>query len=248
MKRSYTGAGRLAAGAPSKRRSTSKRGSSAGRTLAQKVMSLERVLGVEKKFIDYEYDAVIVETVAGSEADPATALSLTATAQGDGESNRDGRQVRLLSCHLRGEVQFDPLDQATPGLAQCVRILVVLDKQTNGAQFNAEDVLADPANADLDVHAFRNLQYTQRFRVLKDFTVRQPAFTAVWDSDSTLKAGAQVPFKCNIDLGNMPVTYTGTSAAIASIADNSIHVLAIASTTSTGSATLKYISRVRFVG
>ena len=205
-------------------------------------------LGIEKKFIDYEYDAAVVETVAGAEADPATALSLSALAQGDGESNRDGRQVRLLSVHMKGEVQFDPLDQATPGQAQCVRLLVVLDKQTNGAQLNAEDVLLDPTNTDLDVHAFRNLQYTQRFRVLKDFVVRQPTPSAVWDGTSTLKGGVQVPFKVNIELGNMPVTYTGTTAAIASIADNSIHVIAIASTTATGSATLKYISRLRFVG
>ena len=229
-----------------KRRNTGKRSGRKGRTLTQQIISNNRIggfLGIEKKFIDYEYDAAVVDTVAGSEADPATALSLTATAQGDGESNRDGRKVRLVSVHMRGHIQFEAVADGTA--AEYVRILVVHDKQTNGAQFNAEDVLKDPTNADLDTDAFRNLQYTQRFTVMKDFWVRSGNRTYAFDSNTP--AGAAVPFKVNINLGNMPVTYTGSTAAIGSIADNSIHVMAICNEGSSN-ATLKYLSRCRFVG
>lgn len=226
-------------------RPSSYRGSRLRRPYSQRVLS--SALGLERKFIDYEYDAAVVATVAGAEADPATALSLAAIAQGDGESNRDGRQVRLVSLQMRGYLSWAASDTTAFPTRGVVRILVVWDKQTNGAQLNAEDVLLDPTDTDHDLIAMRNLQYSQRFQVLKDFFVGKPPTTSGGDADSFATGAATQEFNCYIKLPNIPVTYSGTTAAIGSITDNSLHVIAITNSTNTV-PTLRYISRVRFVG
>lgn len=203
-------------------------------------------LGIEKKYVDYEYNAAIVGSVAGAEADPSTYLALNAIQQGDGQSNRDGFQVDLLSLHLQGHVLFSGVSSASPITTPMARILVVLDQQTNGAQLNAEDVLSDPGDANLDVNAFRNLQYTTRFRTLKDIFLARESVAAVWDGANVLSNGSIVPWECHIDLKGMTTRYNNTTASVANIVDNSLHVICICTNGST--AQLRYQSRVRFMG
>ncbi len=204
-------------------------------------------LGIEKKYIDYEYDAAISDTVAGSESDPASSvLAFNAIAQGDGQTQRDGRQVKNLSIHLQGNIIFAGVSGLTPKTSPFVRMLLVQDKQTNGAQFNAEDVLNDPGNLDLEVNAFRNLEYTKRFRVLKDIYVTRPAEDSVWNGSAAVSGGAIVPFEMHCKLPNVATQFSGTTAVVTNIIDNSYHLIALG--TAGIGATLRYISRVRFVG
>lgn len=202
-------------------------------------------IGLEKKFVDYEYDAAVVQTVASAEADPATALCLNVTAQGDGPSEHDGRKQTTTSVEIRGNVVWSATDAATPVEPGFVRILVIQDRQTNGAQFNSEDVLDDPADADLETCALRNVEFEKRFRILKDFVVKKPQTTFVWDGTSAPSEASYAPFHCYIPLKGMVSNYTSTTAAIANIKDNSIHVMAIGEG---GAAILRYVSRCRFFG
>lgn len=64
-------------------------------------------LGIEKKFQDYQVDSSIVGTVASSVNDPTSSVNcLNAVAQGDGQSSRDGKEIRMLSLDIRGTVLF----------------------------------------------------------------------------------------------------------------------------------------------
>lgn len=202
-------------------------------------------LGLEKKFVDYEYDAAVVQTVASAEADPATALCLNVSAQGDGPSEHDGRQAVIKSIEIRGTVLFSGTDAATPAESGYVRILVLLDKQTNGAQFNSEDVLKDPTDADLDSDAMRNLEFIERFQVLRDMTIHSGDRSSIWDGTSAPTEATYKPFKIFIPLKNLVCNFTSTTAAIANVKDNSIHVMAIGEG---GAAILRYVSRCRFFG
>lgn len=198
----------------------------------------------ELKFIDYEYDGAVVATVAGSESDPATALALNSIAQGDGDSNRDGRQAFVKSIYLRGQIEWAAATSAntlTP--TPFVRVLVLQDVQTNGAQFNAEDCLVDPTDADLDVCAVRNLKFPKRFKILMDQTFACPVRTVVFDADSIEQAATTTPWEFYKKL-NFSTTYTDTTAVVGSIQDKSLHVVAIRA--NNGAAQLRYISRVRF--
>lgn len=198
-------------------------------------------LGLEKKFVDYEYDNAVSSSVAGSEADPTPALALNSITQGDGESQRDGRKASIKSIFIRGAIRRD--GQSDVGAASMVRLILVHDRQTNGAQFNAEDVLDDPTNAGLDCYAQRNLQYSQRFRVLADKMITLP----VTAGDAAACASTEVPFTIHKTL-NMNTTYSGTTAVVGSITDHSLHLIAIRGGTGGDSCNLQYVSRVRFMG
>ncbi len=221
-----------------------KRAASVTRRRTRKFARVATVVGIEKKFIDYEFDATIVKAIAGSEADPATD-SISAIAQGDGESNRDGRKCTLVSVQCQGYIELTS-QLATDPLAATVRLCVIHDKQTNGAQLNAEDVFADPTDTDLDPLAFRNLQFAARFQVIWDKTFVLAAPAGGGDAPTPEFAPIRRYFKLFKKL-NLPVVHNAVAAAIASITDNSLHVLAF-SGANDAATTLRYISRVRFLG
>lgn len=225
------------------------------RGLSQKTVSNIRTggfMGIELKFIDYGLaaSALVAPTdAAGGEKDPATADSISAIAQGDGESNRDGRQAIVKSAYVTGAITGAVLsDQADLQAGQSYYVALVMDQQTNAAQLNSEDVFTNPgAAAVLAPHVLRDLQFTQRFKVLDHVLLSRPVLAAGTDGASTNSvAGFNVPFKLSWN-GEMPVNHVGTTAVIASIADNSLHIIAYASSTA-GAPAINYNSRVRFVG
>lgn len=206
-------------------------------------------LGIEYKFKDYGFTGGIQSPTdaTGGEVDPSTALALNSIAQGDGESEREGRQVSLVQLHLQGVVtcpaQADQTATETPPI---VFIAVVLDTQTNGAQLNSEDVYTNPGGTVLTGSMpLRDLQYSQRFKTLATKTLSFPPYPISYDGTNIEQGGLSRSFEIHLPLKGIKTTYTNTTAVVASIADNSIHVIAYAST---GSATLSYNSRIRFVG
>jgi len=210
-------------------------------------------VGMELKFIDYGLvsQAILAPTdAAGAELDPGTVNCLNAIAQGDGESNRDGRQIVMKQCYVTGIINI-PIasDQADLGSGHTFFLALVLDKQTNGAQLNSEDVYTNPGAAALTAaNPLRDLQYTSRFQVLDSWQGCVGAYEgAGTDGASTNSIGGiQIPFKLNWQ-GECPVNFTNTTANVSTIQDNSLHVVGFASSVSR-TPTVCYNSRVRFVG
>ncbi len=202
-------------------------------------------LGIETKFIDYTYSDNIPAAIAGAEADtPGVGAqtapgSISAIAQGDSESNRDGRKCTLVGLNLKGQIVRSA--QATVGTGISVRVCVVWDTQTNGVQLNSEDVFKNPTEKVL---AFRNLQFSKRFRVLKDQTFDMNVPASAGNGTAQEAAASVRTFKWNFPLA-IDVIHKGTTAVVANITDNSLHILAWASATG---CILKYESRIRFRG
>ncbi len=201
-------------------------------------------LGLELKFFDTEVtNTVFSATWAALE--PAT-TNLTAIAQGDGESNRDGRKYTIKSLHIKGFLETAVQESQTAPLSDIlVRMVLVHDTQTNGAQLTATQVM-DAGGTD-DINSFRNLQFTKRFRVLHDKTHRIMRNNTN-EGAVNLFASAQTeyPFTINKTFKNgIQVLMSGTTADIANVTDNSLHLIAI--TTSTA-ALMNYQCRVRFTG
>lgn len=189
-------------------------------------------LGIENKFLDLNLiGSAINITWVGGEEDPAGVDALNAIAQGDGESNRDGRKCVLTQVNVAGRVTFAP-GAAVDG--RVVRVMLIWDTQSNGAQLNAEDVMVNTGNIS---QQFRNLQFSKRFRVLADkkFTFSQTALGTIMEKQFHI-------FK---KLPNIQVIHNGTTGNISTITDNSLHMIACASGTLTS---LSYNSRVRFRG
>lgn len=203
-------------------------------------------LGIETKFFDTETtDDAFATTWAAME--PAT-TNLTAIGQGDGESQRDGRKYSIKSIHLKGWVHVNTAEsQTAPQSDHMVRICLVLDKQTNGAQLTATQVM-DGGQTE-DTLSFRNLQFTKRFTVLFDRFIRIPNSLGVMNEGAAnLFANSlmRVPFKIN-KVFNPPleVLMSNTTADIANVTDNSIHMIGVSTHTT---SLLSYQCRVRFVG
>jgi len=209
-------------------------------------------LGIELKY----YDTALVTTAltapsdcAGGEVDPETVLTISAPAQGDGETNRDGKQILVKSAYVTGNIHrpinSDEGDAHTEGP---VYIALVMDMQTNKAQLNSEDVFTNPSGgSSTAAQPLRDLQYTSRFKVLDSCVVMPSVRYVVQDGAATGSiSGEIVPFKLSWN-GEMPVNFTGTAAGVASVTDNSLHVIAYAAATSSGPQ-INYNARVRFVG
>lgn len=202
--------------------------------------------GLEVKFLDSTKAATaVVATAAGAEQDPATANCLNGVAQGDGESNRDGRKYTIKRVSVHGTVNLvvgDDQASAIGGVG--VRVMLVHDSQTNGAQLNSEDVVADVAN--FDYLSFRNLQYEKRFKVLAEKTLTLDYINSQTDGSNTASLGGQRKHFSFDKKLNMPVICTGTTGTVAAISDNSLHLIAIASTGVI--CQVAYNARIRFVG
>ncbi len=204
-------------------------------------------LGFENKFLDLEVtdDAFATSWAAMNPASSVDCIS--AVAQGDGESNRDGRVYFINSIHLRGTIDMPVAESAAaPRSDVYARIALVWDTQANAATVTATDVM-DGGQTE-DWLAFRNLQNTKRFRVLKDMTRRIVVSQQMNEGAVNLFAstGAIVPWTMNVRFKKpVKVTCVGTTGVIASISDNAFHVIGCANSTV---CELNYQSRIRFTG
>lgn len=190
----------------------------------------------EKKFFDGELTTTAVPS-AGTILTPSMNL-ITA---GAGESQRIGRKCKITSLHLKGRLILQQTTQNT--VSNITRIIVYLDKQCNGAAATVGDIL-DLGQTD-DYLAFRNLQNTQRFRILHDKTYTQN-YTAGGGNGTASQYPETVRyFKLNINC-NEQLEFDGSTGAITDLTSNNFGILAIAETNNT--STIAYQYRLRFYG
>lgn len=205
-------------------------------------------LGIEEKFLD-TFQAAQLPTPAdctGGEIDPTTYNCLNAVAQGDGESNRDGKNYVITSIHFRGTVQQTAqANQTATDEGGQYFVALVWDKQTNAAQLNSEDVFKNAsASTTQVVNLFRNLQYSKRFVVLKVWRGSLMPPTMSYDGTNIEVNGVtkQLSFDKKVDIR---VETKGTSANVTDIVNNSLHVVGF----SQGAViNLNYCARIRFRG
>lgn len=205
---------------------------------------------VEKKFSDANVAADAFTTVwAAGEMNPGVGSinCLSGVAQGDGESQRDGRVYNIHSIHIKGFINLNSVEASLTPLADVVaRLALVWDTQTNQAQLEAENVFLTIGAAQ-DIDSFRNLQFSHRFIVLKDkmFTIKRPNM-AQGSIDLFATHQVKIPFKMNkVFTKPIKVRTSGTTANVNVITDNSLHLIG---TASLADALLTYQVRMRFTG
>lgn len=182
----------------------------------------------------------------------ATAITanapLTGVTQGTGQSERDGRKYVVKSIHVTGEVTHEETLAATtigqggdPAGDIFARIILVQDKQCNGADLTPSNVM----NAGTPIYASqRNLEHHKRFKVLGDKTLvlRKEVNTGGLTA-ATTSSFHSAPFSFYKRMV-MPITTKDTSAAIGDMTDNAINLI-IASNDKNTKVT--YTCRVRFI-
>lgn len=212
-------------------------------------------IGIEKKFLDCYASAVAIGAAAdcsGGEMQPEGGCTncISAPAQGDGESNRDGRRIIIKSVFVTGTVGPTGTisDQADVVAPPVVYVALVLDTQANGATIVSEQVYTNPNDTSLvNAYPLRNLEYSSRYRVVAHKTLNLGPVSVGTDGANTNSEAAQTrPFVLSWN-GNLPVTFTSTTADVANVSDNAFHIIAFATSTN-HTPVISYNSRIRFVG
>lgn len=179
-----------------------------------------------------------LDTTLAATAVPAAGLvntNLVVIPQDDTTTGRNGRKVLIKSIEIRGNIVLTPAAAAVLG-SDVVRIMVVQDRQANGAVFTTANVLATA-----DWRSYPNLFNEERFRVLYDKSTTMNVSAGVVAATVETAEAFELEIKCKI-----PIEYDSSVAtgAIASQRSNSIAVLMIAQTDLL--STVEYIARVRF--
>lgn len=111
----------------------------------------------EKKFHDFNIDDAIIASAGWT----VQAVMLTIP-EGNGEQARVGRKITLTNINWRWNLRLPTSTTAASG-SDVVRMVVVLDKQCNGALAPSTELFADDV-----FNTFNDLANTRRFRVLYD--------------------------------------------------------------------------------
>jgi len=160
-------------------------------------------------------------------------------AQGDGDNNRDGRQITIKSIQFRGTVLFTPGGSAT-ATTTCY-LYVMLDTQCNGANPAITDVFT---SNDMGSN-FLNLSNDGRFRIIKKFVWTFTSTAGVTTAYNAISYAVEWYQSCDI-----LITYDSsvTTGSIASTKSNSIFCAFGSDGNSDDGVTFDGASRVRFVG
>lgn len=212
-------------------------------------------LGLELKFLDCAWNSVAINAStdgSSGEMQPSSGCTnaISVPSQGDGESQRDGRKYVIKSFWVSGVIDTTPeADQADAKEGSGCWFALVLDTQANGATIVSENVFINPATGASAMlpQPLRNLQQSTRFRILASKFIRPGNMYAMTDGASTgsLNAQNQQTFSLSWK-GSINVDTSGTTADVASVTDNAVHLIAY-----TGSVPAKVFSgksRMRFMG
>lgn len=192
--------------------------------------------GSELKFLDTNANDAGLPT-GGTLVD-----SIVTIAQGNSESQRDGRKCTVKSIHWRYNLRLiEIVSGATPAGGGTIRLIMYQDKQCNGTAANVLDILETN-----DYQSYRNLANTQRFNILMDkfialnYNTLTSGGVGAFDSNDHQRNGS-FNYNCNI-----PLEFNSTTGVLAELRSNNIGLLLMSS--SAGVVALDSKLRIRFSG
>lgn len=204
------------------------------------------LLGLEFKAFDTVYAATALSTaLQGAEAE-TTSYGLCCPTEGNAFDERDGRKILIKTIQMNGSVyRIQASEQDDVRQSAVVMVAVVQDRQTNGAQAQAEQCFDETPGDDGEPLAFKKMINSKRFKILWRRVFTLTDMVAMTDAANQASiCGNRRNFKIYKRV-NIPVNFVATNGNVADILDNSIHVFACASS---AGCMLIYNSRVRFVG
>jgi hypothetical protein len=217
------------------------------------------VLGIESKYLDCGFSDVAISTStdgSGGEMQPsfpANINCLSCPAQGNGETQREGRNYTITAAYINGQITVTPATAQASVQQWCgYWAVLVLDKQANGATISSRNVY-DTGTLGLQTAGFlpqplRNLQHSNRFAILKTQFIPSGAAYAANDAATTNNnCLMNCPIVSLSWKGRIKVHCDGTDASVASVTDNALHLLMYAGG-GEGAPKFHGKSRVRFLG
>lgn len=208
------------------------------------------LLGIELKFEDYEVSGEDCGFNVWASLNPTPQKCLNGVTQGHAEDERIGKSYLIKSLQIKYIVLIPgTITSATHDGEIFVRLAIVLDSQTNGAQMDPEDPW-EPTDSN-PLLAWRDLESTTRFRVLMDKKFIFQAKTVSIGTTggfSSPKQSTNILQKFITFNPPLKIVCQDPGATVSSIIDNSIHIMGI--TNADGDvrkAQVSYVARIRYV-
>lgn len=184
---------------------------------------------IEKKF--HDMDDSLTVTGAGK------VVCLNNIPQGTSDKQRVGAKITIKNINVRYSCNLDPV-AGSGAVGGNARVMIVLDKQANGAQATVIDVLKDREGAKNNLLVYRNLDNDERFQVLYD------KFTNLnYNMSQTLTNEHVGPVKKINKKVNIPISFSSVSGEITEIRSNNLFLLVI---TSHDSMATDYSIRIKY--
>lgn len=187
----------------------------------------------ELKFLDLTVDDAVIAT-GGTIA----SNTVNIIAQGTTQSERIGRKVIIKKILWKLSLELPNSGSISAG-TDTVRIILYQDLQCNGAAAVVTDILQSA-----DVHSFRALDNSHRFRILMDKTQAINASYGAGNGTAN-DTGNVIRFWKFYKACAIPIEYSSTTGALTEIRSNNIGVLTISEK---GLVGLSSFMRLRFEG
>lgn len=177
-------------------------------------------MDLELKFKNFSWDVLDILIT------PTLRPTLLTIAEGVGDNQRIGRKIMLRRLQWRfGLTLFGQVGEEFPPTSEVIRVIIYLDRQSNGAQANAS-LIIDPA----EFRALYPLAEQNRIVILKDMRVamNNQTLAHIPSGDKAGFATCQVnkqfdwDWKCAI-----PIVYDGAPGLIGDMTSNNIGGLII---------------------
>lgn len=180
----------------------------------------------------------------------ATPACLFAPTVGSALNQRIGRKCHVKKVKIRGSFTIpQQAAQSAADGATKIRFILLVDTQTNAAQYTAADVINGGSDATSTLSAYQNPNGFGRFRILKDktYSFSNLQLCGSPTAGDVIQAGATRPFKINHTFKKpLQVNFNATNGGtVADIVDNSLHILCGVDDT-TYDTTLAYYTRVAY--
>lgn len=183
---------------------------------------------------ELKYKDTSAATYVGDTTGSVTPLNLLAV--GDDNTDRDGRQVHLHSIHVQG------ICRAVDG--QCAtnfsRMMLVWDSQPNGGTASITDILVSSTSL-----SGTNLNNRERFTILRDRRIGTGGIDSTATQTYAVSPGVHV-INEYVKLKGIKTTYSGTTAAIGSIATGALLLVTIGNMAAGGGSAFDLSTRLRF--
>jgi len=179
--------------------------------------------GGELKFFDQDIDDAVIAINGTIFLNGSAEATLLRIAQGTGESQRIGRKVTIRSINWRFNITLIGTT-ALASTSDSVRIILYLDKQTNGAAAAITDILESD-----NFQSFNNLANKARFRTLMDRTYDMTTQSGGGTITTTDGYGEVSINDTLFKKVNLPIEFNSTAGAIAELRSNNINVLLLSS-------------------
>lgn len=161
-------------------------------------------------------------SVSPSSASPdnPAVQSLCGIKQGTTKNTRIGNKIHMYQIRMQGQIA---LPNSMSG--DMIRLVLVLDKQANGATAAPSDVFETTAASTTGVFAFRNMDNIDRFQILKDKKYNlNPTVGVSGTSNTVLIYHWKMSHK-----GKWKIDYSSTNGAISELKSNNILMFAFCS-------------------